>query len=85
MGRARLVPHQNVADPLLAEQRVIDRQHRATGIAEDEFHALPHQAFDQNIGAAALLAHRPDSFHTRAGPANSRPARCAHSPIAALS
>ena len=31
---ALLVPHQDVLDLVLLEQRVVDRQHRAAGIAE---------------------------------------------------
>ena len=57
MRRASFRAHQDVADALVAEQRVIDRQYRAAGIAEDEFDPLPHQALDQNICAAALFAH----------------------------
>ena len=37
------------------EQRVVDRQHRAAGIAEHEFDPLPDQAFDQDLRAAALV------------------------------
>ena len=57
MGRTGLMAHQNVADALFAEQRVIDRQHCTAGIAEDEFDALAHQTFDQDICAAALFTH----------------------------
>jgi hypothetical protein len=34
-GRALLVAHQDVLDVVLLENLVIDRQHRAAGIAED--------------------------------------------------
>ena len=42
---------------IFAEQLVIDRQHRAAGIAEDEFDALLCQRIDQDSRAAALLRH----------------------------
>ena len=35
-----LVPHQDVVDFILLEQRIVDRQHRAAGIAENMLHAL---------------------------------------------
>ena len=35
MGRRLLVAHEDVADPRLLEQRVVDRQHRAARIAEN--------------------------------------------------
>ena len=37
---ALLVPHQDVIHLILLEQRVVDRQHRTAGIAENVFHAL---------------------------------------------
>ena len=40
MHRALLVPHQDVAHLVLLEQRIIDRQHRAAGIAENVLDAL---------------------------------------------
>ena len=54
MRRARFVAHQNMADVLIGEQFVVNRQNRAAGIAEDEFDALPLEAFDQDGSAAAL-------------------------------
>jgi hypothetical protein len=57
MGGAGLVADQDVADAVILEQRVVDRQHRAAGITEHEFDPLGDQAFDQDRGAAALLAH----------------------------
>jgi len=52
MGRARFVAHEDMADRLIAEQLVIDRQHRATRIAEDIFHALLDQASHKDGRAA---------------------------------
>jgi hypothetical protein len=37
---ALLVPHQDVLNFVLLEQRVVDRQHRAAGIAEQVLNAL---------------------------------------------
>ncbi len=55
--RAGFVPHEDVADPVVAEQFVVDRQHRAARVAEHEFDALTDQAFDQYRSAAAFLGH----------------------------
>ena len=57
VGGASFVANQNVANAGVVEQGVVNRQHRAAGIAEHEFDALPCQAFNQDTGAAALLAH----------------------------
>ena len=65
VGRRRFVAHQNVADALIAEQRVVDRQHCATGIAEHIFDPQPHQAFDQNGCPAPFLAHVPQILNLR--------------------
>ena len=46
-----------MANALVAEQGIINRQHGAAGIAEHEFDPLPDQTFDQNIRAAALFTH----------------------------
>ena len=66
MGRAGFLAHQDVADALVAEQGVVDRQHRAAGIAEHEFDPQPHQAVDQDVRAAALFAHFAVSFEFEA-------------------
>ena len=53
--RALLVAHQDVADPVLRlEQRVVDRQHRAAGIAENVLHALIGERLDHHFGAGHL-------------------------------
>jgi len=56
VDRSGLVANQNVADvprpPGIAEQLIIDRQHRAAGIAEHEFDPLFDQALHQNGRAA---------------------------------
>ena len=60
VGRGLLMADEDVADPLLLEHRVVDRQHRAAGIAEHDLHAEIAQRLDQDIGSA-LLAPRPDT------------------------
>ena len=40
MDRRLFMAHQNVANGVLLENRVIDRQHRAAGIAEDHLNAV---------------------------------------------
>ena len=57
MRRTSFMADQDVADTALAEQRIVNRQHCTAGIAEYEFDPLPDQAFNQDAGAAALLAH----------------------------
>jgi hypothetical protein len=57
MSRSGLVADEDVADLFMLEQRVVDRQHRAAGVAEDIFDPLTDQAFHQYVGAAALFAH----------------------------
>ena len=55
--RALLVPHQDVLDLLLLEQRVVDRQHRAAGIAEQVLDALIGKRLDHHLGAGHFCAH----------------------------
>ena len=62
---ALLVAHQDVADLVLAEERVVDRQHRAAGIAEHVLDALVLQRLDDHFGAGHLLRHRGLSFVCR--------------------
>jgi hypothetical protein len=40
MYRALLMAHQDMTNGILLEQRVINRQYGATGISEDDLHAL---------------------------------------------
>ena len=54
MDGALLMAHQNVAHLLLVEQRVIDRQHRAAGIAEDVLDALIGERLDHHLGPGHL-------------------------------
>jgi hypothetical protein len=51
------VAHQDVLHLVLLKQRVIDRQHRAAGIAEDVLHALLGKRLDHHFGAGHLLTH----------------------------
>ena len=57
MHGALLVPHQDVPDLLLLEQRVIDRQHRAARIAEQVLDPLIGQCLDHHLGAGQLFVH----------------------------
>ena len=59
MGRALLVPDQDVADVVLLEDLVVDRQHRAAGIAEHRVHALVLQGLDHHLRAGHVTGHRP--------------------------
>ena len=52
---ALLVPHQDVLDFALLENLVIDRQHRAAGIAEDVLDAMIGQRADDHRGAGHLV------------------------------
>jgi len=57
--RALLVAHEDVPELVLLEQRVIDRQHRAAGIAENVLDALIEQRLDHHFRAGHFLLHRP--------------------------
>ena len=47
-----LVAHQDVAQPVLLEQRIVDGKDRAARIAEDDLDFLVDQGFHQQIGAS---------------------------------
>jgi hypothetical protein len=49
--RRLLVPDEDVADGVLLEQRVVDREHGAAGIAEDDLDALILQRPEHDLGA----------------------------------
>lgn len=51
MHGSLLVAHQDVLKLVLLENRVVDVEHRAAGIAENVFHALFGQAAHDDIGA----------------------------------
>ena len=55
VGRALLVAHQDVAQARLVEQGVVDRQHRAAGIAEQVGHALVDQGAHDDLRAGQDL------------------------------
>ncbi len=57
MGRALLVADQNVVDVALLKNLVIDRQHRATGVAENRVDALFFKGLDNNLGACHGCGH----------------------------
>ena len=57
MRRGLFVAHQDVLDPATAKQRVVDRQHGTTRIAEHDLHAEIAQRLDQDIGSTLLGHH----------------------------
>ena len=68
---ALLVADQDVADPG-SRQRVVDRQDRAAGIAEDGVDAFPHQAFPDDLCSRSLHSllreiQRPKKQNPRGG------------------
>jgi len=52
------VAHQDVADGVLLEQRVVNRQHGAARIAKNDIHALVFEGAQQAFGAAWLFIGR---------------------------
>ena len=62
VDRTLLVPHQDVAQRVLLEQRVVDRQDGAAGIAEHDIDALIDQSLDDDIRSAQRLG-RHDNLH----------------------
>ncbi len=58
---ALLVPHQDVLDLLLLEERIVDRQYRTARIAEQVFDPLVGERLDHHLRAGHLLAH--DQLH----------------------
>ena len=61
VGRALLVAHENVAELVLMEDRVVDRQDRAARIAEDHLDALVLQRLDDHLRAGHVLGHNRNS------------------------
>ena len=55
MAGALLVPHQNVLDVALLENLVIDRKHRAAGIAEQMLDAMIDERAHDHRGAGHLV------------------------------
>ena len=58
MRRGLLVAHQDVADVVLLEDRVVDRQHRAAGIAEHGVDPLVLQSLNDHFCAGHVSVHR---------------------------
>jgi hypothetical protein len=56
MHRGLLVADQDVLDPVLLEERVIERKDGAAGIAENNVNALIDQRFDNDLRSG-------DRFH----------------------
>ena len=55
MHRGLLVPDQDVAQAVLLKQGVIDRQHRAARISENDLYALVDQRLDDHLRAAIRI------------------------------
>ncbi len=53
MGRACFMTHEDMANAVVTEQLVIDRQNGTAGIAENEFHTLRDKAVHEDGGPAA--------------------------------
>jgi hypothetical protein len=54
VGCGLFMPNKNMADLRLLEQRIVDRQHRAAGIAEHDLDAEVGQRLDEDIGSASF-------------------------------
>ena len=57
VGRALLMAHEDVAQLVLMEDGVVNRQHRAAGIAEHHLDALVLQRLDDHLRAGHVLGH----------------------------
>src|SRR5438874_12158697 len=55
MDRAPLLTHQDVAQRILLEQRIVDREDRAAGIAEYDIDALIDERLDDDISSTDRL------------------------------
>ena len=56
--RPALLAHEDVLDLVLLEQLIVDRQHRAAGIAENVLDALVDERRDHHLGARHRACHR---------------------------
>ena len=65
MAGALLMAHQDVLDGVLLHQLVIDREHRAAGIAENMLDALVDQRLDDDLRTCHLPVHL--SLHSAPG------------------
>ena len=66
---ARLLAHQDVADRVLLEELVVNRQDGAAGIPEYDFDSLVDQGLEKNLRSVQLLIrHRDRSRELRPGP-----------------
>ncbi|ODS02590.1 hypothetical protein AUC71_14500 [Methyloceanibacter marginalis] len=66
MHGALLVAHKHVLQPIVLEQLVIDRQHRAAGIAEDVLDALVGESLKHDLGACHRGRHVTTHWQNRA-------------------
>ena len=58
VGGSLLVPDKNMPDAAILEERVIDRQHRAARIAEDDLDPLVLEGLDHDFGACQHFRHQ---------------------------
>ena len=63
MHRALLVAHQHMDEIVVGEQRIVDRQHGAAGIAEDMLDALIFQRAHHHLGTGELDGARSRHSH----------------------
>src|SRR5450631_1709145 len=58
MGRALLVPNQHVANMVLMENSIVNRQYRPARISENRIHSLILQGFNDHFCAGHFFQHR---------------------------
>ena len=61
MARSLLVAHEDVAELVLMEDGVVDREHRTARIAKDHLDALILQRLDDHLRAGHVLGHNRNS------------------------
>ena len=70
--RALLVTHEQMADAVLLEQRVIDRQHRAAGITENILDALIEEGLQKDLRPSHHASHVATPRYPRRCPGEGR-------------
>ena len=66
MDGALLMTNQDVLDPVLLKQRIVNRQHGAARIAEDMLDALVGERFEDDLGACHCAGHVSTHWQNRA-------------------
>ena len=61
MHRAAFLAHQDVAQRVLLEERVVDRQDGAAGIAENDIDALVDEGLDDDLRSTDRLGRHDDT------------------------